>query len=359
MKFIHIADVHLGAVPDSDMPWSTDRKKEIWSSFVHILDVCNEEKVDLLLIAGDLFNRQPLVRELKEVNYYFSKLTTAQVVIIAGNHDYISARSNYKGFEWISSVHMLMKDTIDFVYLSDIDTRVYGFSYYKKEIKEALYNNIQPELNGKINILLCHGGDGRHIPIDRKKLQESGFDYIAMGHIHTPQVFSCKMAYTGSLEPLNKKEVGERGYVLGEIITDISGNRQIDIRYIPSSIRQYIKVNLTVNQETTNAALVDQVREAIRNNGEQHIYLFTIQGFRSEDIHFDKEALKSLGNVAEVMDETVLDYDFDAIRHDNKDNILGMFIQKIMQSKASKEVAGKALYYGMEALLGARERFGK
>ena len=70
MKFIHIADVHLGAVPDSNMPWAMERQNEIWESFKNIITVCNREKVDLLLIAGDLFHKQPLLRELKEVNYF-------------------------------------------------------------------------------------------------------------------------------------------------------------------------------------------------------------------------------------------------------------------------------------------------
>ena len=74
MKFIHIADVHLGATPDSSMPWGEARQKELWGSFKSIIKICNEEKIDLLLIAGDLFHKQPLLRELKEVNYYFSTL---------------------------------------------------------------------------------------------------------------------------------------------------------------------------------------------------------------------------------------------------------------------------------------------
>ena len=69
MRFIHIADVHLGAVPDKDKSWSKERADEIESTFDRLLAVAEERKVDLLLIAGDLFHRQPLMRELKEVNY--------------------------------------------------------------------------------------------------------------------------------------------------------------------------------------------------------------------------------------------------------------------------------------------------
>ena len=74
MRFIHMADVHLGAVPDSGCPWSAFRENEIWETFVRVIDQIREEKIELLLIAGDLFHRQPLMRELKEVNYLFSTL---------------------------------------------------------------------------------------------------------------------------------------------------------------------------------------------------------------------------------------------------------------------------------------------
>lgn len=55
MKFIHIADVHLGAVPDVGYPWSEERKTEIWDSFRNIIRIAKAEQADLLLIAGDLF----------------------------------------------------------------------------------------------------------------------------------------------------------------------------------------------------------------------------------------------------------------------------------------------------------------
>ena len=60
MKFIHIADVHLGAQPEAAV-YSQSRGRELWESFEKILGVCEDERTDLLLIAGDLFHRQPLL----------------------------------------------------------------------------------------------------------------------------------------------------------------------------------------------------------------------------------------------------------------------------------------------------------
>lgn len=353
MRFIHIADVHLGATPDSGMPWGDTREKEIWESFRNIISRCNEKKVDLLLIAGDLFHRQPLVRELKEVNYCFSLLENTQVVLMAGNHDYISIRSNYSGFQWDSHVHMITRDSIEKLEFPNIKTEVYGLSYRTRDITESLYDSVRPDNNDRFHILIAHGGDEKDIPMNRKRMMDAGFDYIALGHIHKPEVISGKMAYSGSLEPLDKNEIGKRGHILGEITEDV--DRQTAISFVPSSLREYKRLDIMVDPDTTNGSLVDQVREMIHQQGSQHIYSFRIRGLRDEDLHFDLAAVYTLGNVLEVKDETVPDYDFDVLYRENEDNLIGLFIQKIRDSKEQDEITRKALYYGMEALLGAKE----
>ena len=99
MRFIHIADVHLGMQPDAGFPWSEERGESIWESFRRIIRLVGREKPDFLLIAGDLFQRQPLLRELKEINDLFASIPETIVVLIAGNHDYVKRESFYRGFD--------------------------------------------------------------------------------------------------------------------------------------------------------------------------------------------------------------------------------------------------------------------
>ncbi len=65
MKFIHIADIHWGMTPDSDRPWSRERGHAIRDTFGEIVKQARIRDVDCLFIAGDLFHRQPLLRDLK------------------------------------------------------------------------------------------------------------------------------------------------------------------------------------------------------------------------------------------------------------------------------------------------------
>ena len=74
MKFIHTADIHWGMNPDSDKPWSRERAQAIKDTFVRIIGEAKERDADCLFISGDLFHSQPLVRDLKEINYLFSTI---------------------------------------------------------------------------------------------------------------------------------------------------------------------------------------------------------------------------------------------------------------------------------------------
>lgn len=140
MNFIQIADVHLGAAPEAGRRDDGQREKEIWDSFYKVIDICEEKQIDLLLIAGDLFHRQPLLRELKEINYHFGKLSRTKVVLIAGNHDYIRKDSRYLQIAWSENVYPLFETTLHRAVIEELDLAVYGFSYDRREIREARYD---------------------------------------------------------------------------------------------------------------------------------------------------------------------------------------------------------------------------
>lgn len=85
------------------------------------------------------------------------------------------------------------------------------------------------------SILLAHGGDERHIPMDRRRMLASGFDYIALGHIHKPQILEKdRMAYAGALEPLDKNDCGPHGFLAGEY-----EKGKIKISFVPWAARDY------------------------------------------------------------------------------------------------------------------------
>ena len=188
MKFIHTADIHWGMIPDSDKPWGKKREQAIRLTFQGIIEDARDSRADLLLISGDLFHRQPLARDLKEVNYLFSTIPGTRVVIIAGNHDRIRKSSALLSFTWAPNVTFLMDENLSSVYFEELNTEVYGFSYHTAEITEAKADNISLPASRRTRILMLHGGDAKHVPFDRNALAASPFSYIALGHIHKPEI---------------------------------------------------------------------------------------------------------------------------------------------------------------------------
>lgn len=347
MRFIHIADIHLGARPDKGSEWEEERAREIWDSFDRILRDAVQRKADFLLIAGDLFHRQPLKRELKELNYRFEKLYPMTVVIIAGNHDYIGPHSYYRDFKWADNVCFFKSQKLSCVYFEAQKTYIYGLSYENYEIIEPLYDRAKPADKEGCHILLAHGGDEKHIPIKFNELLKAGFDYVALGHIHKPEILKADcMAYAGAAEPIDKNDIGRHGYIYGEW-----ENGHTHIQFIPSAKREYVHLPVRMDGNMPWTMAVDIVRDEIAAHGQENIYKIILTGFRDIQLEPDYRAMEKLGHVLEIEDNTVPDYDFDLLYAQNQDNIIGMYIKKICALPGDGQIKNKALYYGIQALL--------
>ena len=349
MKFIHTADIHWGMVPDSDRPWGKKREQAIRLTFQAIIEDARDSRADLLLISGDLFHRQPLARDLKEVNYLFSTIPGTRVVIIAGNHDRIRKSSALLSFSWCPNVTFLMDETMTSVYFEDLNTEVYGFSYHTTEITEDRTAGFSVSASRRTRILMLHGGDAKHLPFDKNALAALPFSYIALGHIHKPAVLlENRMAYPGSPEPLDLTETGPHGYLTGEI--DDATGHVTSLKFKAAAQAQYIPLVVSVTPATTNAELSQLIADEIKNRGASNIYRFRIRGMRDPDTEFDPELLAGQWNISEILDETEPQYDFHALFADHPSDMIGFYIQALMKENMSP-VEKKALYYGIHALL--------
>ena len=349
MKFIHIADVHLGACPDAGRAYTKNRGKEIWNTFEKVLQVCEEEHVDLLLIAGDFFHRQPLLRELKEVDYLFSKLTHTKVVLIAGNHDYLKPDSYYRKYKWSSEVYFLLDDTLDHVEFPEIETCVYGLSYTSKEITEPLYDDAFPQKKQPIEILLAHGGDEKHIPVSKDRLMRLGYDYVAIGHIHRmKELERNRIVYAGSLEPTDKNDIGQHGYFIGEITRE-----KAEVHFVPFASRLYIHAEIQINETMTKLEVKDRIAEEIANCGIENCYKIILTGFCDQEMELNMEDLDVYGNILEIQNLTRPAYDFEKLRRANAGNLLGNYIESLIGAEKDS-VEYLALFEGVGALLDSK-----
>lgn len=360
MKFIHIADVHLGVQPDKGKPWSEKRAREITQTFDKLLAVTEEMKADLLLIAGDLFHAPPGVSELMELDDKLSRLTGTKTVMIAGNHDYMGKGSAYDTYRFQSDTVCLPADKLSSVYLEEINICVVGQSYDRQEIPEGIYDEARPVRQDAVNILLAHGGDLSHAPMNRKKILNAGFDYVALGHIHKPEIIeNDKMAYAGSPEPIDHTDIGDRGYIYGEIsdapgsVQEGFGRRSVRIFWKKINTRNYINLALKMKPEYTNVRVVDKLAAEMERLGSQNIYRIILRGTKRERMEFDFRGLTERFCISAVEDRTRGNIDVEAVLAENRDNLIGQFILQLKDKEDA--VSRKALEYGLTALLDSAE----
>lgn len=349
MKFIHTADIHYGMKPDITKFWTKERENDIKNSFKKVIDSCVEYNVDFLFISGDLFHSKITEKDIRETNYLFSKIEKVKIIIILGNHDYYFLKNYIDKFIFNKNVYILKNDKIDSIFFKDLNTRIYGFSYHEKEILENRVKNIKIENKDNINILMLHGGDKNHLPFEKEELLNSGFSYIALGHIHKKEIFKGNyMAYPGSLEALDNTESGKHGFLFGEI--DDLEKKIKYLKFIESSKINYISLTLKINKETTSNEIIDKIIEEIKKIDLNNIYKIYLKGYKNIDFEFNKNLLPKDIKIYDVYDETEYAYNIEKIKEKHKKDIIGIYIENL-KDKIKNKKEEKAFYYGLNAIL--------
>ena len=274
LKFIHIADVHLGVMPDQGKPWSEQRARQIWDSFADVIGVAKREKPEFLFVTGDLFHAQPLKKEVREVSRLFGEIPDTQVLLIAGNHDYLREKSYYLADLWPDNVTVFKKEEAEAVDFPEYNTTVYGLSYWHREIRDRRYDDLRPVNRSRCNILLAHGGDERHIPFSAERILQNGFDYIAAGHIHrSGWLMPHKAVMAGSLEPTDCNDTGPHGYWMGTF-----GAAGADVYFYPLRHCEYCHEMYQADRNTTDRMLWDWAKELLEQRPEYQYFRLYIKG---------------------------------------------------------------------------------
>lgn len=369
MRFIHISDVHLGVEPDAGKAWSKKRSQDIWDSFAEVVLEAGRLQADFLFISGDLFHRQPLKRELREVNYLFGQIPNVKILLIAGNHDYLQPKSYYMDFEWEENVFFFDREEVTFFDFPEENVTVYGASYWHREIRERLYDELVITNPGRINILLAHGGDEKHIPFSAKKIVERGIDYIAAGHIHKGGwLVDGRAVMAGALEPTDCNDTGAHGYWLGEIVKDKkksvsnismwmgegqekSEQAQVRVEFYPICKCEYCHELITVTPEMTQYEVEAKIRECVVSGEKYMRYRIFLEGYIEPDTVFDLERIRQMEQIVDISSDLFPNYHYDKIVEEQPDSLLARYILQ-MNRLPQNEVSKKALEYGVNALLG-------
>lgn len=345
IKFIHIADLHLGARPVCPSSVA-DRGEELWEALGYVLDVCEKESVHLLLIAGDLFHSRPSTDETDRLSKMFAGLSHTLVVLIAGNHDYVTEKSAYFKTDWPSNVRLLLERSMQTVELFDGFVSVTGFSFDRQEIAEPVYDCVEAPGKCPVEILLAHGGDSRHAPFTAETMLRKKFTYMALGHIHKPVTLGHNAAYPGALCPVDTADTGSHGYIVG----CADGSRlHFERRRIP--FREYRNIDVSLTPDVQAEDIRQFIARETKRHGVQHMYTVRFTGEVSSRLDLSSEAFRmyidSMKNIVLIDDGTQAGLDLEQIKETYRDGLIGEFISVMEKRQMPKE----AVEIGVRALL--------
>lgn len=189
IRFLHGADFHLdsafGALPPGQ---AAARRRESRELALRLADYVKEHGIDLVLLAGDLFDSASPFRETGEQLAAALGQMRTRVFISPGNHDWYGPGSPWETVDWPENVYVFKENRLTAVEVPERNLVIHGAAFSGPEQPESLLAGFTAPADGKCHIGLLHGeldgAEARYGPIRREEAAASGLCYLALGHVH-------------------------------------------------------------------------------------------------------------------------------------------------------------------------------
>jgi DNA repair protein SbcD/Mre11 len=286
-RLLHMADVHLGARHDDLGPAASAQRERQFDAFKRAIDLAIAEKVDLVLVCGDLFdsNTQPK-RSVERAAAEFGRLAERHipVVLIPGTHDCYDAASIYRVFDLAelsgapTDVDMVtvLTDTRPSVAFPQLRVTVRARVFATKRGSEsplvALTVKESDAGTGARNwqVGMVHGSfavpgrfEGDDVSFTEAEVGQSGLDYLALGHWHSfreGRAGRTVWAYSGAPEPVALDQDGA-GQVLLVTLEERGGQRQVSVEARTVGRTRFRRIEVDAAVLASQAELEKRLRE--------------------------------------------------------------------------------------------------
>ncbi len=363
VKILHCADIHF------DTPFkelykevANNSREELLEIFKRIIDLAIEEGVQVLFIAGDVFDNFTVNKvTLSFIIYQLNRIEDKYVFIAPGNHDPYNEKSFYNIITWPDHVH-IFKGKMSKKEVNELGLVVYGAGFIKKYERESLIN-IEEVDSSKINIMVLHGDispkdtKNDYNPIYIKDIGDSNMDYIALGHIHKFSGIlkerNSHYAYSGCPQGRGFDEEGEKGVILGDVYKG-----GVDLKFVSINKREYIVKNIDISDCNTYEDIRDRLI-TLFDEKDRLNNLFKIILIGKVKEHFNlniKTLVEKLRNdyyFIKVLNKTTVEIDLEEISNDYsvRGQFVKLMLEKLKDAKDDeKEIISRALNIGMQCL---------
>jgi DNA repair exonuclease SbcCD nuclease subunit len=289
-RVLHMADVHLGARHDDLGPVAAAQRERQFAAFARAIDLALTEKVDLVLICGDLFdsNSQPR-RSVERAAAELSKLVERHVpvVMIPGTHDCYEPGSIYRAFDIAemagaaadSNLVTVLTDSHQQADFSQLGVSVMSQVFPAKRAAQSPLIAITAAtesaradgpragnwLVGMIHGSIAQPGRFEHdeVIVTDEEIAQSGLDYLALGHVHSMRegrAGNVAYAYPGAPEVVALDQDGA-GQVLIVNLEERDGQRVVSVEPRPVGRTRFRKLEIDGATVASQAALAAQIKE--------------------------------------------------------------------------------------------------
>ena len=362
LRIVHTADVHLGARHADMGDQAAAQRERQFAAFKATIDLAIEERVDLFLIAGDLFdsNTQPR-RSAERVAAELARLVAAKVrtVLIPGTHDVYDRSSIYRAYDLEALAGSDPDDDFvtvltparPWVHLAACDVVVFGTVFPTKKAPKSplagLDTSVVPEATYRVGMV--HGAvaipgktDSDDVVITTQEIAASGLDYLALGHWHSAQqakAGSVTYAYAGAPESVAIDQDRAGKALLVELDTR-AGAKTVTVTEKQVGKTRFDKVRIDAAAIASQPAFI----EGVAKRGDPDLVLdVRIDGVRPDelDLHLDEIETALAPSFLRIR---VRDASMPALTEGalpSPDTIAGAFIRDVEESIASLEAAGR------------------
>lgn len=212
MKFLHTSDWHLGMSLRGNISYETDQRYAI----NNICEIAVSEKVDGILIAGDVFDRSvasaDAIKMYDEIVTYICGELNIPVFIIAGNHDGAERLSQCSGLLKKTGLHIagaLTKEP-QVVNMGDVD--IYMLPWISTEKVRAVYGNPEKDENDEIMLTT------RNVDLNKIMSTNNGSNSKIMSTEQTSMESAYKLVldkYREAFVPGHKNILISHAFVVG------------------------------------------------------------------------------------------------------------------------------------------------
>lgn len=254
-RFVHAADIHLDS-PLRSLALRDGALAELIGNatrraFVRIVDLCLEERVDALLIAGDLYDGEQT--SMKTARFLAGQLRRLHeagigVFIIRGNHDALSKITKELVLPDSVKVFAGRAEAVDIARAGGVPVVIHGLSFAQPHAPESLLGRFRRPVEGAVNIGMLHtslGGAQNHdpyAPCSLADLVAMEFDYWALGHVHRRSALAGARPVVMPGMPQGR-DINEAGAKSVTLVT-IDGNRSVRVEERITSVAQFERVRV-------------------------------------------------------------------------------------------------------------------